>query len=75
MMNTLKTENWEQIIPFKFYLDPLLKKINDVRKTLLTMHKLGHLRIKYIIEDNEEFQNQVRAMIKHDNIVQWLMHD
>ena len=55
MMNTLKTENWRDIIPFAFYLEPLLKKINEMRKTLLNMHKLGPLRIKYIIEDNEEF--------------------
>ena len=51
----MKTDNWQQIIPFEFYLTPLHKAITDMRKTLLNMHKLGDLRIKYIIEDNAEF--------------------
>ena len=39
------------------------------------MEKLGPLRIRYIIEDNKELQDQIKAMVKQDNIVQWLMHD
>ena len=55
MMNTLKIDKWEKIIPFAFYLHPLKKLINDARKTLLEMEKLGNLRIKYIIENNTVF--------------------
>ena len=54
MMNTLKTEEWEDIIPFAFYLHPLKKSIDIARKELLNMDKLGPLRVKYIIEDNTE---------------------
>jgi hypothetical protein len=37
------------------------------------MHKNGHLRIKYIIEDNKELQDEVINMIKLDITVQWLV--
>ena len=39
------------------------------------MHRLGHLRIKYKIEDNLELQELIKAMVKKDNIVQWLAGD
>lgn len=39
------------------------------------MEKLGHLRIRYILEDNKEFQEQVKKMVHQDNIVQWLLQD
>ena len=35
MMNTLKIENWESIVPFAFYLHPLQKAITTMRGTLL----------------------------------------
>lgn len=53
MIKTLKIENWRGIRPFEFYLTPLHQKITTVRNTLLKMHKDGHLRIKYIIENND----------------------
>ena len=40
-----------------------------MRNTLLGMEKLGPLRIKYIIEKNVELQDQVKAMVKQDNVV------
>jgi hypothetical protein len=69
MLKTLKIENWKEIVPYAFYLTPMNKLINDTRGTLLGMEKLGNLRIKYIIEDNKELQDQIKAMIKQDNIV------
>lgn len=54
MIKTLNIENWKDCVPFEFYLTPLKKLITDVRNTLLGMEKLGHLRIRYIIEDNKE---------------------
>lgn len=39
------------------------------------MHKDGHLRIKYIIENNTELQDQTKKMVKSDGLAQWLMGD
>jgi len=57
MLTTLKTEDWQHIVPFAYYLNPLQARITEVRKTLLGMEKLGVLRIKYIVEDNKELQD------------------
>ena len=75
MITTLKIKNWKETVPFAFYLHPMAKLITDVRNTLLNMDKLGHLRIKYIIEQNTELEEQIKAMTKQDGIVQWLMAD
>lgn len=39
------------------------------------MDELGHLRRKYIIENNTELQNEVKDMVHKDLIVQWLVGD
>jgi len=75
MLETLKTDEWEDIIPYAYYLHPLKKLAAKMRKTLLGMDVLGPLRMKYIIENNTELMAEVKAMVKQDNIVQWLMHD
>jgi len=54
MIKTLKIENWRECIPFAYYLNPLNDCITTVRKSLLDMHKKGHLLIRYKIEDNTE---------------------
>ena len=54
MISTLKIDNWSKCIPFEFYLTPMKQKIKLVRDTMLNMEKLGHLKIRYIIEDNTE---------------------
>ena len=51
-MKTLKIKDWREIIPFRYYLNPLEEALNNVRKELLRMDKVGHLQIKYIVEDN-----------------------
>lgn len=56
MITSLKIENWKETVPFAFYLHPMAKLITEVRNTLLNMEKLGPLRIKYIIEHNEELE-------------------
>lgn len=52
MLHVLKIEQWPKVRPFEYYLTPLKQSITTVRSTLLEMNKLGHLRIKYVIEDN-----------------------
>ena len=42
---------------------------------MLDMRKLGHLRMKYIVEDNEELQNLTKDVVKNDRIAQWLVGD
>lgn len=39
------------------------------------MDELGHLRRKYIIENNTELLNEVKDMVHKDLIVQWLVGD
>ena len=54
MLTVLKTPNWETIEPLRFYIQPLKDALDKVIKELLEMHRLGHLRIKYKIEENLE---------------------
>jgi hypothetical protein len=68
MIKTLKIEDWQKIKPFWYFLTPLLKSINVVRESLATMRKLGHLRIKYIIEQNTELVKECIDMVKKDYI-------
>ena len=73
MLTVLKIENWKEIHPFAFYLQPLENALNDVIKELLDMLKLGHLRAKYIIPDNTELQDKVILMVSLDVTCQCLM--
>lgn len=54
LVKTLKIKNWRESIPFRYYLTPLFDALTKVRNELLRMNKVGHLLIKYIVEDNEE---------------------
>ena len=75
MLKVLKIENWKQIRPFEFYNTPLSDAIKKVRDTLLQMHKLGHLRIRYVIEENKELAEQIGVMVQKDMISQMLVGD
>jgi len=66
MIKTLNIANWRDCIPFAYYLNPLNDSINTVRKSLIDMHKKGHLLIRYKLEDNEELQDQTIKMLKAD---------
>ena len=54
MIKTLKISGWKECVPFAYYLNPLNDCIFTVRKSLLDMHKKGHLLIRYVIEHNTE---------------------
>jgi hypothetical protein len=54
LMKTLKIKEWKESIPFRYYLNPLLESMTNVRNELMRMYKVGHLQIKYIVEDNAE---------------------
>jgi hypothetical protein len=62
----LKTKDWQEIVPFHFYFQPLRTTLDDVVKCLLDMNKAGPLRCKYVIELNTELQDKVIAMVKTD---------
>ena len=68
MLTILKTENWREIPPLKFYLMPLHLALEKVEKILIDMHHKGVLRIKYKIEDNTELQDAIIEMVKKDNV-------
>jgi hypothetical protein len=75
MLWVLKIENWREIKPFHFYLQPLLNALNGVIEELLRMRKAGILRSKYFIENNEELQARIIKMVDCDIIAQWLVGD
>mgnify|MGYP006109269165 CR=1 FL=1 len=50
MLAVLKTNNWQSIVPFYFYFNPLKQKLDNVTTCLLEMYEAGPLRCKYIIE-------------------------
>lgn len=62
----LKIENWRNIKPFHFYLQPLEDALNAVIKELLNMRKAGILRSKYYIENNETLQALIIKMVEMD---------
>lgn len=64
MLKTMKIPNWRNIRPFEFYMSVMFDKIKAVRDKLLEMHKLGHLRCKYKIEDNKEMAKLMEDMCK-----------
>ena len=68
MLKTMKINNWQQIRPFEFYLTPLNDAITKTRDNMLKMHKLGPLRMSYVIEINEELAADISAMVAKDNI-------
>lgn len=72
MLETLKTKDWENIVPLHFYFKPLRNKLDDVIKCLLDMNRAGPLRCKYIIEHNTELMDKFIAMVTADNVVQWI---
>ena len=69
MLTVLKTPNWKNIEPLRFYLQPMEDALNAVTKELLEMYRLGVLRIKYFIEHNTELEDLIIAMVKQDNTV------
>lgn len=72
MLDVLKTNEWEQIVPFCYYFMPLRKKLDDVIKCLLDMNRAGPLRCKYVIEHNTELMDKVILMTKADRVTQWV---
>ena len=74
-MKTFKIKDWKKSIPFRYYLFPLEDALNKVRKELLRMDEVGHLLIKYIVEDNEELQRLMSKLVEMDLRVQWLVGD
>lgn len=75
MLKTMKIKNWRTIRPFEFFLQQMFDRIKAVRDELLKMHKLGHLRCKYIIEKNKDMANFMSEMVKMDNKIQILVGD
>lgn len=67
MLKTMKIKNWDKIRPFEYFMSDMKEKIKKVRDELLTMQKLGHLRCKYVIENNKEMARLMEEMVKCDN--------
>ena len=65
----MKIKDWKQITPFRYYLTPLEKAMTKVRKELIRMHEVGHLLIKYIVEDNAELQEYMTDLVAKDLLV------
>lgn len=67
MLKTMKIENWKKIRPFEYFMSEMADKIKKVREELLEMQRLGHLRCKYVIENNKEMARLMEEMVKCDN--------
>jgi len=63
----MKIENWRKIRPFEYFMSEMHDKIKKVRDKLLEMQRLGHLRCKYVIENNKEMASLMEDMVKCDN--------
>lgn len=75
MLNLLKLDNWEEIVPMKFYLTPLKDSIKKVRDEIIDMRKKGQNRVKYYVENNQPMHNLIIDMVAKDVTAQWLMGD
>ena len=75
MLNLLKLDNWENIVPMSFYLSPLKNSIKTMRTELIEMRKRGPNRCKYYVEQNEPMQAYIIDMVAKDVTAQWLMGD
>jgi hypothetical protein len=73
MLHVLKIDNWKNIKPFHYYLQPLEDALNAVIEELLRMRKAGVLRSKYYIENNFELQSRIITMVETDIVAQWLV--
>lgn len=73
MLSMMKIDDWKNIRPFEHYVTPLNDSVNTARDTMRAMGKLGHLRIKYVVEKNEQLAGEIDAMVMKDNVVQVLM--
>lgn len=72
MLAVLKTPDWQNIVPFHYYMQPLRNRLDEVIACLNAMRKAGPLRCKYIVENNNELYEKTVAMVKADNIMQWV---
>ena len=75
MLWVLKTDDWQNIKPFHFYLQALNDNLNKVVEELIQMRKAGVLRARYSMPLNETMRDLIFAMVESDKIVQWLMGD
>ena len=66
LWKTLKLENWENIVPFEYYLTPLKMSVKKVRDCMSKMESDGPLLCRYIIEKNDELMKLCLAMVKTD---------
>lgn len=75
MLEILRINNWKNIPPFNFVLEPLEKAFNEVDEELRRMKAAGSLRSRYVIEKNEELAKRIRTMVEADIEAQWLVGD
>lgn len=75
MLWVLKIDNWKNIKPFHFYLQPLEDALNAVIEELLRMRKAGILKSKYYLENNFDLQSRIITMVEMDIVAQWLVGD
>lgn len=75
ILDLLAIERWEEIPPFKHYLDPLKAAYDDLVNELRAMHKLGPLRSSYYIERNIKMSQKIITLVHQYNIVKRIMGD
>lgn len=75
MLWVLKTDDWQNIKPYHFYLETLNDNLKKVIEELLQMRKAGVLRARYSMPLNGDMKALIFNMVESDKVVQWLMGD
>lgn len=75
ILELLEIEDWEQVPPLKFYLDPMLEAFRELVKVLRVMHDKGPLRMSYYVERNYEMSKRIMELVRQYNIVKRIAGD
>ena len=75
IVELLELENWENIPPFAFYLEPMRHAYKELVTCLRDMHKRGPLYVSYYVERNTEMGKKIAELVRQYNIVKILAGD
>ena len=75
ILELLELEGWEDIPPFRFYIEPMQNAYRELVKVLRDMHKAGPLHCSYYVERNKDMCEKIFELVRQYNIVKILAGD
>ena len=72
MLLTLKSKDWENIHPHKYYFQPLKDAVDKMQIHILDLNRLGFLRSRYVMKENAELMKRVIHSVACDQTSQWV---